>query len=282
MQDIIAADVSHEELDLPATPVEPVNALTLLARAVERGMDPSQLKALVDLHEQMKAARAKEAFNLAMNAVQTEMPVIVRDAQNSHTQSSYIRLETLTHRAKPIYVAHGFSLSFSEQEAKAPNLRRHTCHIRHNEGHSEQHWIDLPVDGTGAKGGKSAMNEVQAAISTGSYAQRVLTCRVFNITIADTDLDGQGGRNDPYDNPSPNPTAPTAPPRSGAPISRDQCAALYAYWQQKYPTEGKSEYELWVRGVARRGFAVFKSHEWTPNDYHACCRALNFDPEAAQ
>lgn len=84
----------------------------------------------------------------------------------------------------------------------------------------------------------------------------------------------------PHENPEPNPSAPTAPPRGGAPVSRDQCAALYAYWQQKYPTEGKSEYELWVRGVARRGFAVFKSHEWTPNDYHACCRALNFEPEA--
>jgi hypothetical protein len=269
------------EYERPYTPPaeRPADPFALLVQAVDKGMDPAQLKALIDLQEQWRAARAKEAFAVAMNAVQAEMPCIVRDSQNSQTKSSYVRLETITHQAKPIYTQHGFSLSFSEEDSKTPNWHRIVCLIRHIDGHSERHWIDLPTDGVGAKGNAiGAMNPVQGAISTGTYGQRVLTCRVFNITIADTDLDGNRPA---HENPTPDASSPTAPPRSGQPVSREQCAELFAYWQQKFPTEGKDEYATWVRGVARRGFAVFKSHEWSDNDYFACCRALNFDPEAS-
>src|SRR5262245_35370012 len=121
-----AADVSHTEPDIGhviAAPVEP-NPLLLIEKAVERGMDPAQLKALVELHEAWRAARAAEAFAFAMNAVQADMPVVVRDAINSKTESRYVRLETLTHRVKPLYTAHGFALSFSYAECHRERWKR--------------------------------------------------------------------------------------------------------------------------------------------------------------
>lgn len=267
---------------------EPMNPLMLIERAVDKGMDPAQLKALVDLHEQWKAARAKEAFAADMNAVQSEMPCIVRDAQNTQTKSNYIRLETLTHKAKPIYTAHGFSLSFSETESTRPNWHRITCTIRHVAGYSEQHWIDLPTDGVGPKGNAiGGMNAVQGAISTGSYGQRVLTCRVFNITIADTDLDGQRIA---YDNPAPNEHAPKAPPRAArqdTPGIVDRVKAIAAAWKEAHPNAygddeaGKAtwsaDYKRWVMKVCDRVFNPQKPLEWYSLDLVTCERELGIE-----
>jgi hypothetical protein len=251
-------------------------------------MSPEQLKALVDLHEQWRAARAKEAFAAALNACQAEMPVIVRDAENSHTRSRYARLDGITHKAKPIYTAHGFALCFSEDDSKTPGFKRIVCDISHREGHCERRWLDLPIDGTGAKGGKSSMNEVQGCISTGSYGQRVLTCRIFNITIADTDLDG-GVPPPAFTNPDHDPQAPIERPRANrqqppaAPaVNAAQLKHVTAEWQAKNPDPDgnlmrqRGAFTEWARKITGRTehFNPAKISEWTVEDYTACCDAL--------
>lgn len=274
-----AEDLSHVTPDVPhqvPATVE-MNPLMLLERAVDRGMEPAQLKALVDLHEQWRAARAKEAFAAAMNAVQAQMPTVVRDATNSKTESRYVRLETLTHQVKPIYTAHGFALSFSEAECPREGWKRIVCHITHTAGHTEQRFMDLPVDGIGPKGNPiGGMNAVQGAISTGSYGQRVLTCRVFNITVANTDLDGEAP------NPPANPEAPKAQPRGKREpeVTAQQLKHVTAQWQAKNPDpDGNVERQRqafceWARTVAGRTFLPAKVAEWTTQDYWNCCDAL--------
>lgn len=278
IDDELAADVSHTGPDRPQLPAttEALNPLILLQQAVEKGMDPGQLKALVDLQEQWRAARAKEAFAAAMNAVQIEMPCIVRDAHNEQTKSRYARMETVTHQAKACYTSHGFSLSFSEEESSIEKFKRIVCLVRHVEGHSERHWIDLPLDGFSAKGNPiGAMNPVQAAISTGTYGQRVLTCRVFNITIADSDLDGQAP------NPAADGSAPKAPPRGGhAGPTAEQLRELVLAWQAKNPEPSgdkavwSAKYKQWVMATCDRVFNPQKAHEWTVADYEKCKAAV--------
>ena len=277
-----AADVSHTLPDIPRPHVDAMNPLILLERAVEKGMDPAQLKALVDLHEGWRAARAKESFAFAMNAVQAEMPCIVRDAQNTQTNSRYVRMETVTHKGKEIYTRHGFSLSFSEDESGIEKFKRIVCLVRHVDGHSERHWIDLPLDGFGAKGNAiGSMNPVQAAISTGSYGQRVLTCRVFNITVADTDLDGQAP------NPPADPDAPRAAPRARRVDADAEAKATIArvteisrLWKAKNPeptgdvAAWSARYKQWVMKVCDRVFNPQKPAEWTCDDMAICEREL--------
>lgn len=288
-----AADVSHVEPDeRRQVAVRPTDPFALLVQAVDKGMDPAQLKALVDLQEQWRAARAKEAFAAAMNLVQAEMPCIVRDASNSQTKSTYVKLETIMHGAKPVYIKHGFSLSFSEDQSDKPNNKRIVCLVRHNEGHSERHWIDLPIDGVGAKGNAiGAMNPVQGSVSTGSYGQRVLVCRVFAITVADTDLDGNPP--EPHRNPSPDYSAPQAPPRGQrqqpqqeCEVTRDQMATVAATWKARNPDpdgnlvrQGAS-LATWVVETCGRGmWRPSRQPEWRYSDYVACCRALNIEAE---
>lgn len=273
---------------IATTQPEPLNPLMLMQQAIDRGVDPAALKQLVDLQEQWRSARAKEAFAVAMNAVQIEMPCIVRDAENKHTQSRYVLLETLIHQVRPVYTKHGFSLSFSEGESKIGGWHRHICLVRHIDGHSESHYIDLPVDGVGAKGGKSSMNEVQGAISAGTYGQRILTCRVFNIVIADSDLDGAAP------NPPANPTAPKAQPRAKRQepeyaVTKEQMAHLAAFWKTKNTDpDGNVERQRaklseWIVEVSGRGNWTPKNPaEWRIDDYIAGCRALNIEPEGIE
>lgn len=290
MSETIEAD--FETTQLPAVREEPANnPMSLLAQAVANGMDAGQLKSLVDLQEQYRAARAKEAFAVAMNAVQSQMPCIVRDAENSQTNSRYVRLETITHQAKHIYSAHGFSLSFSEEDCPIEKFKRIVCHVRHNDGHTEKHWIDLPLDGFSSKGNPiGAMNPVQAAISTGSYGQRVLICRVFNITIANTDLDG----NPPaYENPSESRTHSKPAPRGQRQpeklleVTKEQCAFALAHWRADHPQADadvaawNKKFHTYVNWAAKRDFDASKAQNWTRADFVKVCEAVGCNPEDA-
>lgn len=170
--------------------------LDMLMMATEKGFDASQIEKLVNLHEQWSKARAREAYQLAMNRCQAEMPAIKTDGQNNQTKSRYAKLGPLIHAIKPVYTKHGFSLSFHQGESKRDGWVRVMCDVMHNSGHREIVFIDLPVDGIGAKGNATSMNAVQGVGSTMSYGERYLTCKVFNIPIADEDMDGATTLND--------------------------------------------------------------------------------------
>ena len=166
--------------------------MALLQIAVEKNLDPDRLEKLLTLQERWQKSRAEEAYNVAMHACQEEMPIIVKDAQNEQTKSRYASLENVKKIAKPIYTKHKFTLSFAEAEATLPNHKRTICDVRHNAGHSVRYHVELPVDGVGPKGNPiGGMNPVQGSISSLSYGERVLTCMIFDLTIAQTDIDGQ-------------------------------------------------------------------------------------------
>lgn len=182
-----------EELPMSTALVEhQVTPITLLDKGVEAGFSGEQLRELVSLQQNMAEFDAKQAFARAMHTCQMEMPTVVRDAQNTHTRSKYAFLETIQKQAKPIYSKHGFSLMFGEADCPLTGYKRTTCDCVHEQGHIRSYHLDLPIDGTGAKGGANAMNAVQGCISTTSYGQRRLLCMIFNITIADEDDDGAG------------------------------------------------------------------------------------------
>lgn len=171
----------------------PPEPLVLIQQAIAQGFKAEDLKVLFDLHCQVNAERAREAFHRDLVIAQSQMPVVVRDGQNPQTRSAYARLETVQKACKPTWERHGFALSFAEDDCPLEGHKRTVCDVRHVGGHCVRYWIDLPVDGVGPKGNAiGGMNRLQGAISSGSYGQRVLTCRIFGIVIADSDDDGNG------------------------------------------------------------------------------------------
>lgn len=163
-----------------------VEPLTLLQLAISRGADPDRLGKLVDLAERMEAARARKAFAVAMNELQADLPAVVKDARNPHTNSPYARLETIAAQVDPFIIRHGFSISYGTDPSGAAGTLRLYVDIRHREGHTERVYGDFPADKSGA------MNPIQGVGSTYTYARRYLLCNALNITVRGQDNDGGG------------------------------------------------------------------------------------------
>lgn len=171
------------------TQLERAEPLQLYQMALEKGLDPDKLGKLLDLHERIMSQRAEEAFDLAMNAVQGEVPAVIHDAKNQQTGSTYAMLDTVQRAVKPVYIKHGFSLSWSEGEINANGLHEIIMTVRHVGGHTERHRGWYPVDGEGPKGGRT-MNTLQGTVSAHTYAQRDMMRQLFNIVLAGQDTDG--------------------------------------------------------------------------------------------
>lgn len=169
---------------------QPDGPLAMLQLALERGTDPDALKKLMDLAESWKAQRAAEEFSLAMNLCQRLMPCIVKDKVNKFLNDApYASLENIQTAIRPVYTQQGLSLSYGTEDSKLEGHVRVVCDVRHVGGHKERYGLDIPLDSTGAKGGSNKSGP-QAVVSSTSYARRVLATMIFNLTIANTDIDG--------------------------------------------------------------------------------------------
>lgn len=166
----------------------PMNTvLTMVNNGVEVPVET--LERVFAMQERMDANRAKEAFNRAMADAQTVMPNVIKDRKNEQTNSMYATHEAVNRVAKPVWLEHGFSLSFSQVDSQKPDHVRIRATVRHSEGHSEEHFAEGPLDGVGIKG-TSNKTPMHATASTYTYLCRILTCQIFNITIAGQDTDG--------------------------------------------------------------------------------------------
>lgn len=178
--------------DSPATAlVAAADPMMMLQSLIERGADPDALKKMMDLADRWKAQKAAIEYAEAMNACQREMPTVVRDKKNDETGKGYAPVETVQTHVKPIYIKHGFSLSFGTEVGSAEGLTHCYVDVRHVGGHVERIFLhNVALDNKGPKGG-ATKTEVQGLMSSLSYAQGRLIRLAFNITVADQDRDGQ-------------------------------------------------------------------------------------------
>ena len=186
-------DVGGVTADTPAKrpqAPEPADLLSIIGRAAaDPNTDVEKMERLMALYERLTAGKAEAEFNAAMTACQAEMRRVSADATNPQTRSRYASYEQLDRALRPIYTAHGFSLSFSDGETAKPEHIRVVCVVRHAAGHKETYWKDMPADGKGAKGG-DVMTKTHAAGAAQSYGMRYLLKGIFNVAIGEDDVDG--------------------------------------------------------------------------------------------
>jgi hypothetical protein len=166
----------------------PGSAMELIQSAIAAKLDPEALKAVTDWAKGLAAGEAERLYNADMVACQAFMPTIVNDAENEHTKSRFPKFETMLRAAKPVWVKHGFALSIVDATLNG-ELLHYVGEVMHSGGHTKKIVGDIALDGTGAKGGASAMNRPQATGSTRSYAMRYLVRDVFCLAFADEDDD---------------------------------------------------------------------------------------------
>lgn len=171
--------------------LKPPTSMALMQIALERGQ-VEQLQILQEMHFKELARSAEVEFNLAMNAVQSELGRIAPDLTNPQTKSKYASYAALDRVIRPIYTKHGFSLSFDSGESPAETVIAF-CYVSHREGHTRKYQSPaMPSDGKGAKGG-DVMTKTHATGAAMSYAMRYLLKFIFNIAVGEDDTDGNAG-----------------------------------------------------------------------------------------
>ena len=178
---------------IPDEPQKSANdgILAVIARAAsDPSVDIDKFERLLALQERVNAQQAKQEFDAAMNKAQKEMGPVIARRKNSQTGSNYADEDAIDAIARPIYTAHGFSLSFNTGEAKKAEDIKIICECAHAGGFTKHYEVDMPADGKGAKGG-DVMTRTHAAGSAMQYGKRYLLRMIFNIVIAKDD-DGNG------------------------------------------------------------------------------------------
>lgn len=172
----------------------PGSPMALLQTMIDKGVDTGALEKMMDLSERWQKNQAEAAFNQAMNECQKEMPTVVKDKVNNQISRKYAPVETVQTYAKPVYIKHGFSLSFGTEQGSGPGLTTCYVDVQHVGGHTKRITLaNVPLDDKGPKGG-DVKTQIQGLMSSMSYAQGRLIRLAFNITVADEDRDGQIGR----------------------------------------------------------------------------------------
>ena len=161
----------------------------LMTLAATGSIPVERLNDLFALQERIDAKHAKRAYNAAMVRAQANIKRVAKNKNNTQTKSKYADLEAVCDMATPVYTSEGLALSFYEGDSGSQELVRTYVDIIHEDGHTEQRFLDLAVDDRGSQGAKNK-TAIHGKGSSFSYARRYLTCMIFNIPTGDDD-DGQ-------------------------------------------------------------------------------------------
>lgn len=145
-----------------------------------------RLEKMMEMQERWQANQSEKEFNEALAAAQSEMPVVLKNQENSMTRSTYADLAAINKAIAPVYSAHGFSVSFNTFEAKMQNCYGVSCELCHRSGHRRKFQAEIPPDNVGIKGNTNKTS-IHAFGSTMSYAKRYLLTMIFNIATEDPD-----------------------------------------------------------------------------------------------
>lgn len=162
--------------------------MTQIMQLTQQGhkLDVDYIKGLRTLQKEIADDEARISFAAAFTIVQSEIECVVKGKFNPQTKSKYAGLDDVIEMCKPVYTKHGFSVIFSEGEAKEAEHIRVCVDVLHESGHSKPYYYDVPMGGVGIQG-KVNMTKIHAKATSFSYGKRYLLCDIFNIPTQDTD-----------------------------------------------------------------------------------------------
>jgi hypothetical protein len=181
----MSSELQTRELTTPAQ-----SAMSIIAQAsADPNCDVGKMQALIAMQKDLIAIQARSEYNAAMVACQSAMGPVVRNCLNRETNQKFVNLEAIDFAIKPLYQRYGFGITVHNPAIIDGNMVV-TASVLHKGGHVEEYSVQFANDSKGPKGG-AVKTEIQGAVSTISYATRVLKCKIFDITIVGADKDGQ-------------------------------------------------------------------------------------------
>lgn len=163
------------------------NVESLMAKAIEHGLSPETMEKFLAMRQQLKAEWAKEQYNRAMAAFQSDCPTIqkTKEVKDSYHKVlySYAPIESIVSQIKGLLQTHGFSYSTSMEVL--PDGVKVCVRVTHIDGHSEESCMQVPL---GTKTGIMSASQQTAAAQT--FAKRYAFLNAFGILTGDEDNDG--------------------------------------------------------------------------------------------
>lgn len=189
-----------EQPGLPGVPTETPGMMELILRAVkDPTCDPTKMAQLLELSRQIRADDAKAAYTRALVIMKPLLPVIDRKGRivihekgkekikaNEIQSTPYALWEDIDAAITPLLASYGFVLTF-RCGAGAEGRITVTGVLSHEQGHSEETTMTLPLDTSGSK------NNVQAVGSSTSYGKRYTASLLLNLRTKGEDDDGKTG-----------------------------------------------------------------------------------------
>jgi ERF superfamily protein len=175
-------------------PVKQVNtapqgeAELLIAQAIDKNVPVETMERLLAMRRELKAERAKEAYDHAMAAFQAKCPTIektkaVYEKDRVTTRYKYAPLDSIVSQIKGLLAENGFSYSINTiQDEKMLGV---VCRITHSAGHSEETTFSVPI------GSEGFMSDVQKYGARLTFCKRYAFCNAFGILTGDEDTDAK-------------------------------------------------------------------------------------------
>lgn len=166
--------------------LEKPTMMDLLSLALHKEAAIDVIERLAALQERQIDRDSQNAYNDSMEAAQNEISHVVPDMKNEETKSKYASFHALNKALRPVYLKHGFSLSFTGAESSKPDEILVVCDCSHKGGWTKKYMIPMPCDGKGPKGG-GVMSKSHATLAATSYGRSGLLKMIFNIAIGEDD-----------------------------------------------------------------------------------------------
>lgn len=162
---------------------------TLIERAIEKGLDVDKMTQLFDLQERWEKKEAKKVYDLAMNKLQAELPIIEKKMEGGKTATGkvayyYAPLEYIVDKVRAVISQNGFSYRFKVENE--PDKVRVMCIVNHEGGHTETSTME-----TGLSARTGVMSVPQQIASTVTFNKRYAFMNAFGITVGGEDDDAQ-------------------------------------------------------------------------------------------
>lgn len=160
--------------------------MAMAIAAMNSGMSPEQIGAMMDLQDRYNATQAKKAYDQAFAAFKAEAIRVIKgkDVTDGPLRGkSYAELHDWVNAVTPALSKHGLSSSWKLTKDEKDWIEV-TCYIRHVGGHEESVSMGGPPDTGGAK------NAIQARASAKSYLERYTLKAITGLSEQDDDKDG--------------------------------------------------------------------------------------------
>lgn len=187
VENIEQAPRKAKRQEVAVTQPQGANPMTVVERAIEKGITGADLKELMDLQERWEAGQNRKAFDLAMAEAQGEMPTLTKNrlvnypSQKSPTGFVTYRHEDLAEiieTIRPVLKKYGLAHRFrTTQEGDKITV---TCVIT-GHGHREENSLSAGRD---TSGGKNNHQEIASAVT---YLERYTLKAALGLAAAADD-----------------------------------------------------------------------------------------------